>query len=197
MFWRFWNRCLRMLSDDHYVRWPSFAQRIAFAFNTAPQAAITDITPFEVYHGTPAHNPLGALLVDEPQLDEDKDMDLPASFAEAVATSTRIFTQLAKTHDQFMREQTAARLNKQSSNSKSFAIGEKVKISVPPTAEQMSQIGRRAKHITAWRGPCTVVERLSSTAYAVVDDTTQRRLVRVASNILPYRANQPKANATA
>jgi hypothetical protein len=95
VFWRFWNRCLRILSDDHYVRWPSFAQRIAFAFNT------------------------------------------------------------------------------------------------------MAQIGRRAKHITAWRGPCTVVERLSSTAYAVVDDTTQRRFERVASNILPYRASQPKANATA
>jgi hypothetical protein len=131
-----------------------------------------------------------------PPLDEDKEMDLPATFAEAVATSTRIFTQLAKTHDQFIREQTAARRNKQGS-SKSFAIGEKVKISVPPTAEQMSKIGRRAKHITAWRGPCTVVERLSSTAYAVMDDTTQRRYERVASNILAYRASQPKANSSA
>jgi hypothetical protein len=183
VFWRFWNRCLRMLSDDHDLRWPSLAQRIAFAFNTAAQGAIADITPFEVYHGAPAHNPLGALLVDEPPLDEDKEMDLPATFAEAVATSTKFFTQLAKTHDQFIREQTAARLNKQGS-SKSFAIGEKVKISVPPTAEQMSKIGRRAKHITAWRGPCTVVEHLSSTAYAVMDDTMQRRYERVASNIL-------------
>jgi hypothetical protein len=142
------------------------------------------------------NNPLGALLIDTPPVDEDKEMDLPACFAEAVATSIQVFIQLAKTHYQFIREQTAARLNKNGS-SKSFAIGAKVKISVPPTAEQMSEIGRRAKHVTAWRGPCTVVERLSNTTYAVVDDTTQRRYERVASNILPYKAHQPKANATA
>ncbi len=34
------------------------------------------------------------------------------------------------------------------------------------------------------------MERLSSTAYAVTDDTTQRRFEPVASNILPYRASQ-------
>jgi hypothetical protein len=125
-------------------------------------------------------------------VDEDREMVLPAQFAEAVATSTRIFSQLAKTHDQFIREETAARLNEHGS-SKTFLIGQKVKISVPPTAEQMEQTGRRAKHITAWKGPCTVVERLSSTAYSVIDDTTQRTYERVASNIrpgIPCRAPQ-------
>jgi hypothetical protein len=59
----------------------------------------------------------------------------------------------------------------------------------------MLETGRRAKHITAWRGPCTVTERLSTTAYAVVDDASQRRYERVISGLLPYRAAQPKGNA--
>jgi transposase InsO family protein len=195
-FWRFWNRCLRLLPDDHYAQWPSFASRITFAYNTAIHDSLGGPSPFEVYHGTPANNPLAALLVDSPPVDEDKEMALLAQFAEAVATSTRIFSQLARTHDQFIRKETAARLNEHGS-SKTFSIGQKVKISVPPTTDQKAETGRRAKHITAWRGPCTIVERLSSTAYSVTDDTTGRSYERVASNILAYNASLPKSNSNA
>ena len=62
VFWRFWNRCLRMLSDEHYVRWPEFAQRIAFAYNSASHEGIASVTPFEVYHGAPARNTLASSL---------------------------------------------------------------------------------------------------------------------------------------
>ena len=61
----------------------------------------------------------------------------------------------------------------------------------------MEETGRRAKHITAWRGPCTVIERISNTAYVAVDDVTRRRYERVISNLLPYRAQKAKANANA
>ncbi len=68
---------------------------------------------------------------------------------------------------------------------------------VPPTQNQLLETGRRAKHITAWRGPCTILERLSTTAYAAIDDTTKRRYERVVSNILPYKASRAKTNADA
>ena len=196
VFWRFWNRCLRLLPDDHYVQWPSFASRIAFAFNTAAHDSIAQVTPFEVYHGSPAHNPLTALLLDQPPVDEDSEIQMPLDFAEAVAVSTKVFSQLAKTHDEFVRTKTAARLNEKG-RKRTFSVGDKVKISVPPTVDQMQETGRRAKHITAWRGPCTVVERLSSTAYAVTDDASKRRYERVISNMLPYRAKKAKGNAAA
>ncbi len=67
-----------------------------------------------------------------------------------------------------------------------------MKVRVPPTQAQLLQTGRRAKHVTAWRGPCTVLERLSSTAYAAEDDTTHRRYERVNANMLPYWAIKPK-----
>jgi hypothetical protein len=72
-----------------------------------------------------------------------------------------------------------------------------VKVRVPPTQAQLLETGRRAKHVTAWRGPCTILERLSTTAYAAVDDTTKRRYERVISNILPFRSVKAKSNAHA
>ena len=196
IFWRFCNRCLRIVPDDHYVRWPSFASRIAFAYNTAIHDGIAAITPFQVYHGAPARNPMASLLLEGPLLDEKKLIQLPVEFAEAVAVSTRAFCLLAQTHDQFVKLETAARLNEKGS-ARTFKIGDKVKVRVPPTAAQMEATGRRAKHVTAWRGPCTVVERLSQTAYVAVDDTSKRRYERVLSNLLPYGAKKAKTNANA
>jgi transposase InsO family protein len=196
VFWRFWNRCLRLLPDDHYARWPSFATRIAFAFNTAPQDSTGQVTPFQVQHGGPARSPFPVLDGTEKPVDEDKELQLPALFAQAVAVSTQIFCQLAKTHDDFIRRETALRLNKVGSI-RTFKLGDKVKIRVPPTQEQMLATGRRAKHITAWRGPCTIVERLSPTAYAAVDDVSKRRHERLIANLLPYRAKQAKVPASA
>jgi hypothetical protein len=196
VFWRFWNRCMRILPDDHYCRWPAFASRIAFAYNTAGHDSIGAVTPFEVQHGAPARNALLTPLLDAPDIDEKRELCLPGEFAAAVAESTRAFSQLARTHDEFVRMETAARLNEHS-RARTFQIGVKVKVRVPPTAVQMEATGRRAKHITAWRGPCTVVERLSNTAYAAVDDVTQRRYERVVSNLLPYPADKAKTNADA
>jgi hypothetical protein len=196
VFWRYWNRCLRLLPDDHYVRWPAIASSICFAFNTAAQDAIAGVTPFEVYHGAPARNPFSSHLLNHPMVDEDKEAILPKDFAAAVTVSTTIFIQLAKTHDEYVRAETAARLNEHG-HSRTFLIGDKVKIRVPPTVQQMEETGRRAKHITAWRGPCTVTERLSATAYAVVHDDTKRAYERVLSNMLPYRATSAKVNANA
>jgi hypothetical protein len=185
-----------MLPDDHYCRWPNFAQRIAFAYNTASHDSIAFVTPFQVQHGAPARNALLTPLLNSPEIDEDKELCLPGEFAAAVAVSTRAFYQLAKTHDDFVRNETAARLNERG-QPKTFKIGDKVKVRVPPTALQMEETGRRAKHITAWRGPCTVIERISNTAYVAVDDVTRRRYERVISNLLPYRAQKAKANANA
>ncbi len=155
------------------------------------------MTAFEVYHGTPARNTLASSLADPPvPLTEDEELALPTQFAEAVAISTSAFTALAKTHDLFVRTETAVWLN-QKGSSRTFSVGEKVKIRVPPTQAQLLETGRRAKHVTAWRGPCTILERLSSTAYAAVDDTTHRRYERVMSNILPFRATKAKTNANA
>jgi hypothetical protein len=90
VWWRFWNRCLRLLllSDYQYLRWPEFAQRIAFVHNAATHKALNVGTPFSVYYGSEARNTLASSLANAPPLSEDEELALPAQFAEAVALST-------------------------------------------------------------------------------------------------------------
>ncbi len=196
VFWRFWNRCLRILPDDHYKRWPSFASRITFAYNSAPHDSIGGVIPFQVQHGAPPRDPFPLLFAEGNAVDEDRELTLPALFSEAVSVSTKTFIQLAKTHDEFVRKETALRLNKKG-GTRTFRIGDKVKVRVPPTQEQMLATGRRAKHITAWRGPCTITERMSQTSYAATDDVTKRRYERVIANLLSYKAKRAKTSADA
>jgi hypothetical protein len=43
---------MKFLSPADYLVWPSFAQRICFAYNAAPHASLTDVSPFEMDCGT-------------------------------------------------------------------------------------------------------------------------------------------------
>ena len=79
-------------------------------------------------------------------------------------------------------------------NPASFNIGDKVKIYVPPTQAQLIMTGRKAKHVTAWRGPCTITAKLSPTAYSMSEDISNREFERTIVNIRPFRASrQPPA----
>ncbi len=62
VWWRFWNRCLRLL------RWPDFASRIAFAYNSVPHEGIGSVTAFQIYHGTDPRNTLASSLADPPRI---------------------------------------------------------------------------------------------------------------------------------
>jgi transposase InsO family protein len=189
VFWRYWNRCMRILPDDLYMKWPELAARICFAYNTAPHSALGNISPFEIYHGVPARNPFAPAI---PPADVDAAMpqvDLrdPAAYAASVATSVSAFTSMARAHSDFERKTTAERLN-ETGRPRTFEIGDRVKVYVPPTHEQMLATGRRAKHLLAWRGPCEVIEKLSSTTFAMREISTRRRFERALVNILPCKA---------
>jgi len=56
-WWRYWNRCMRILSPAMYLNWPLYAQRICWAYNTASQVGLGDNSPFELDHGTPSRSP--------------------------------------------------------------------------------------------------------------------------------------------
>jgi hypothetical protein len=99
---------------------------------------------------------------------------------------------LAKNHSDFVRSSTADRMNLHG-HPKTYVIGDLVKIRVPPTHEQMLETGRRSSHISSWRGPCIVTERLSTTAYQMTEQSSGRQFERVVSNILPYRATSSRS----
>jgi hypothetical protein len=189
VFWRYWNRCMRILPDDLYLKWPELTARICFAYNTAPHSALGNVSPFEIYHGVPARNPFAPAI---PPANVDAamppvDLNDPAAYATAVATSVSAFTSMARAHSDFERKTTAERLN-ETGRPRTFEIGDRVKVYVPPTHEQMLATGRRAKHLLAWRGPCEVIEKLSTTTFAMQECSTRRRFERALVNILPYKA---------
>jgi hypothetical protein len=83
VFWRFWNRCMRLLPDDHYKKWPAFKSRICFAFNTAAHESLSNVAPHEIYFGALARNAFKTLLTQEDP-EEIGELDLPTKMAEAV-----------------------------------------------------------------------------------------------------------------
>jgi hypothetical protein len=62
VFWRFWNRCMRLLTDEQYAVWPTFVARIAFAYNTAPHTSLGETAPYELSYGAPPRDVFSAIL---------------------------------------------------------------------------------------------------------------------------------------
>jgi hypothetical protein len=148
---------MRLLPDDQYKEWPRFvSSRITFAYNTAPHQSLGGTSPFELKHGVPARDTFSRVLTDQtdllPQIaDETGDIDNARLFAAAVETSTTAFVQLARNHDQFMKTETAARLN-ENGFPRAFTIGTMVKARFPPTKADMDLTGRQSNHISASYG---------------------------------------------
>jgi hypothetical protein len=185
-----------MLSDDQYRHWPRFVSRIAFAYNTAPHQSIGSIAPFEIYYGLPARDTFSRILTDQtellPQLPTaEGDMENARLFALAVKTSTTAFVQLAKTHDEFMKAKSAAFLN-QKGFPRAFAVGDLVKVRFPLTKAELDTTGRRLSHVSSWRGPCKIVDRLSTTTYRVMQQDNLREYERAIGNLLPWKAVTPR-----
>ena len=196
VFWRYWNRCMRLLPDDQYKQWPKFVSRIVFAYNTASHQSIGGISPYEIDHGVPARDVFSQFLTapmdDLQQLPtEDGDIENARLFALAVRTSTTAFVQLAKNHDQYVKDETAARLNEKGFP-RAFVIGAMVKARFPPTKTEMDATGRQSSHISSWRGPCRVLDRLSATTYRMIQLDTNREFERSIANLLPWRAESRK-----
>jgi hypothetical protein len=196
VFWRYWNRCMRLLPDDLYAIWPVFTSRICWAYNTAIHSSIGNVSPFEVYYGVPARDFITSGLHHRAIDDELDEVDLndPSAFAIAVKVSVEAFTLLAKNHTDFVRQSTAERMNLHG-YPKTYVVGDLVKIRVPPTHEQMLKSGRRSSHISSWRGPCIVTTRLSTTAYEMIEQSSGRQFERLISNMLPYRATSSRSAA--
>jgi transposase InsO family protein len=58
IFWRFWNRCTRVLPDDLYLQWPSFSSRIVHAYNTAPHSPLGGDFALRNHARRPCQEPL-------------------------------------------------------------------------------------------------------------------------------------------
>jgi hypothetical protein len=185
-----------MLSDDQYRRWPRYVSRIQFAYRTASHSSLGMISPYEIQYGAPARDTFsGILTIQTENLQQlptdDGDMENARLFALAVKTSAAAFIQLAKNHDQYVKAETAEMLNEKGFP-RTFAVGAMVKARFPPTKAELDITGRRSNHVSAWRGPCRIDDRLSSTTYRLTQLDTNRQYERAIINLLPWRAVSAK-----
>ena len=154
------------------------------------------VTPFELYYGIACRDTFSRILTDQVILlpqppDEVGDAENARLLALAVKTSVCAFVQFARSHDQDVKDETAALLN-QKGSSRTFVIGAMVKARFPPTQAELLATGRRSNHVSAWRGPCRVIDRLSSTTYRLVHMDSEREFERSISNLLPWKAQSRK-----
>jgi hypothetical protein len=204
--WRFWNRSMKFLSPADYLVWPSFAQRICFAYNSVPHDSLAAVSPFEMDCGAP---PVSAFAPPTPDSTfdtpdhvlDDSQQTLPNTTpisstltAAAIQTSVAAFHRYARSHHDYLQRTTAERLNEQGT-SISFQLGQRVKMYMPPTHAQLERTGRRAKHIVAWRGPCRITQILSPAAYQMQEECLNRLFERTLVNIRPYLASRTPPTA--
>jgi hypothetical protein len=71
---------------------------------------------------------------------------------------------------------------------RTFVLGALVKARFPPTKAELDVTGRRSNHVSSWRGPCKIMDRLSSTTYRIKQLDNLRLYERSISNLLPWRA---------
>jgi hypothetical protein len=193
---------MRLLTDEQYAVWPTFVARIEFAYNTAPHASLGGTAPYQLYYGAPPRDVFSAILDNTSNFtlvqtpDEQGDLVNAQLFASAVETSTAAFIQLAKSHDQFVKQETADLLNS-NGHPRTFVIVDLVKARFPPTQAELATTGRRSSHVSLWRGPCRIVERLSSTSYTLMQLDTKRVYERMIGNLLPWKAISVRKNKKA
>jgi hypothetical protein len=183
---------MRFLDSTQYNQWPVYAQRICYAYNSAPHSSLGDICPSEMDSGMDFISPFAppATVPDSPS-ELPTAINAPPSareFVEALRTTMTAFHEFARSHLHYTQQTTADRLNLYGIPA-TFNVGDKVKIYMPPTHAQMQQTGRKAKHIIAWRGPCTVYRIISSSAYEMTEDCSNRLFARTLCNIRPYSAS--------
>ena len=200
-WWRYWNRAMKFLSPSDYLNWPTFAQRICFAYNSVPHESLATVSPFEMDFGSPTvsafapPNPESPTTITDDD-DDDSQQNLPptthispAAAAAAIQISVAAFHRYAHSHHRYLQRTTAERLNSQG-NPTTFQLDQRVKIYMPPTHHQLERTGRRAKHIVSWRGPCRITQILSPVTYQVQEECSNRYFERTIVNIRPYRATR-------
>jgi hypothetical protein len=192
-WWRYWNRCIRFLSPTQYLQWPLYAQRICYAYNATPHASLGNISPNEMDSSLPVTSPFAP-----PAPPLHFPLDVPATtalpptaleFVAALRITMIAFHEFARTHLLYTQQTTTDRLNLYGIPA-TFQLEDKAKIYVPPTHVQMKKTRRRAKHIIAWRGSCTISPIISRSAYEMTEDCSGRTFARTLCNIRPYSASR-------
>ena len=191
--WQWVALCLRQMTKEQYQEWEKYVRLMEHVWNTSYHSVLK-CTPFEAAHGIPARTVLDSWVEEERRGTTSRLMkqdDIAAMRATANA-----FVQQIENVRKEAAERTAL-LNRRGSK-KEYAIGERVSFFIPPTEKEAREMQRKPKHLLQYRGPASVVEKLSSSTYQIIFEG--RTYYRCFSELRPYRSTMtpidlPMANS--
>ena len=184
-FWRFFGRCLRIMSDDEYLDMKNQTQPIAWAWNTSVSDT-TSVSPFEMMTGCKPVNSTERLM---------KSVRTTTDIA-ATRQAAEEYIDLAKRHSKEERTRTAEYLNKRGRTTTPLSVGDKVRIFVPPKGSEVNKANRKAKHISHWSETLRVKRKLSTTTYLLESLDGLRTYRRTRTNISRAHVSEGKTPHT-
>ena len=197
LLWSFLGVCLRDMTDAQYDNFDDHLQRIAWAWNVTDSESLS-VSPFEVMTGTvPRTLPASAMQtawMTPPDVGTDDNGTRPTD-VDALREATNEYIKVAAEHGDFMRAERADRLNKRGRVLKALVVGDHVKIHMPPGASEAEARGRKAKHLTQFRGPLRIVDKPTSMTFVLQDHyNSKRRYRRHISNVRRWIGPLPDAD---
>jgi hypothetical protein len=155
---------LRIAPNDEYCNLKDHLQCIAFAHNCT-YSSVIECTPFEAGHGLRARTVAEArMAVPKLQLLEKDSDDSPAaqawdkSLAQTVLELAARMATVAQAHSEWHRRMTSEKFCKTNRpfDDSQLQVGMKVYFYKPPSQQEVSAKGRKAKHLAHYHGPATV-----------------------------------------
>jgi hypothetical protein len=155
---------LRIASNEEYSNLKDYLQCIAFAHNCT-YSSVIECTPFEAGHGLRARTVAEArMAIPKLQLLEEESDDSPAtqawdkSLPKKVLELAARMAAIAQAHSEWHRRMTSEKLNQANRpfDDSQLQVGMKVYFYKPPSQQEVTLKGRKAKHLAHFHGPATV-----------------------------------------
>jgi hypothetical protein len=152
---------LRIASNEEYNNLKDYLQCIAFAHNCI-YSSVIECTPFEAGHGLRARTVAEArMVIPKLQLLEEEADDSPTAQAwdkslpqKVLELAARMAT-VAQAHSEWHRRTTSEKFNQANCpfDDSQLQPGMKVYFYKPPSQQEVSTKGRKAKHLAHYHGP--------------------------------------------
>ena len=154
--WAYVAGCLRTMTKEQYQHLHIYMDVIAHVWNTQPDSD-TNITPFENEHGMRARSVADSLVDIVPQAAEG----MTGDDLKVIMRSTKAFLVQLQCVKAVEKVRSALALNEKGLPRKDWKVGDKVAFFIPPADLEVQDSKKRAKHLLQYRGPATLVEKLS------------------------------------
>ena len=155
---------LRIASNEEYSNLKDYLQCIAFAHNCT-YSSVIECTPFEAGHGLRARTVAEArMAIPKLQLLEEDSEDSSAaqawdkSLPKKVLELAARMAAVAQAHSEWHRRMTSEKLNQANRpfDDSQLQVGMRVYFYKPPSQQEVTTKGRKAKHLAHYHGPATV-----------------------------------------